>query len=126
VPELRPAQKVVEIAPPHTTLPAPTAGASSATFERRCGWVDNPTPANWWLVDRDGEWEVGIQGGYQAEGEMPDFGANWVATNAGFHGYGCACVSAIVDPAKKRVLRYRQVQVLPIDRCTRDRKLPRR
>ena len=36
--------------------------------ERRCGWLQNPTPANWWLVDRDGEWILGVQGGYQAPG----------------------------------------------------------
>jgi len=24
--------------------------------QKRCGYLDNPTPANWWLTDRDGEW----------------------------------------------------------------------
>ena len=27
------------------------------------GWLQNPTPGNWWLVDRDGEWTIGTQGG---------------------------------------------------------------
>jgi hypothetical protein len=26
--------------------------------EKRCGWLVNPTPANWWLVDRAGQWTV--------------------------------------------------------------------
>ena len=73
---------------------------SAARPSRRCGWVDNPTPANWWLVDRDGEWTIGVQGGYQADGDMPDFGSRWVETN-GHHGYGCACMVATVDAATK-------------------------
>ena len=91
----------------------------------RCGWFSNPTPANAWLIDRDGEWTIGIQGGYQAEGEMPDFGANWVETNV-HYGYGCACMSMRVDQAKKRVIEYRKVQVLPLSRCKKDGKLPPR
>src|SRR5262245_27275010 len=123
-PSAAPPPAVVEAAP----SAAPSAagpGPSSAKFARRCGWVDNPTPSNWWLVDRDGEWEIGLQGGYQAKGEMPDFGANWVETN-GHYGYGCACMSVMADNAKKRVIEYRQVQVLSINRCKKDGKLPPR
>ena len=36
--------------------------------ERRCGWLQNPTPANYWLIDRDGEWTLSAQGGYHAPG----------------------------------------------------------
>jgi hypothetical protein len=32
-------------------------------FETRCGWFSNPTPANIWLYDRDGDWTIGVQGG---------------------------------------------------------------
>ena len=74
---------------------APAAPAS----ERRCGWLHNPTPANWWLVDRDGEWLLGAQGGYQAPGmdEMPDMtSAGWVETN-GHYGHGCACMDVTVE-----------------------------
>ena len=63
--------------------------------EKRCGWLINPTPANWWLGDRQGEWELGVQGGYQAPGkdELPDMSARgWVETN-GSYGYGCACLT---------------------------------
>jgi hypothetical protein len=94
-------------------------------FVRRCGWVDNPTPANWWLTDRDGEWVIGVQGGHQAEEGLPDFGNDWVETNV-HHGYGCACMEIVADPRTRVVERVRDVRVLPIDRCRRDGHLPRR
>ena len=37
--------------------------------ETRCGWFSDPTPANASLYDRDGEWIIAVQGGYQAEGD---------------------------------------------------------
>ncbi|APR76776.1 Putative exported protein precursor [Minicystis rosea] len=107
---------------PETSAPAKQ---SPAKPERRCGWVDNPTPANWWLTDRDGTWDIGIQGGYQAKGDLPDFGAKWVETN-GHHGYGCACMDVEVDRAAKRVIEVHAVTVLPIERCRKDKALPRR
>src|SRR4030095_381063 len=61
-------------------------------FETRCGWFSNPTPANASLHDRDAEWIIGVQGGYQADGDWPEFGSGqWVKTN-GNYGYGCACM----------------------------------
>jgi hypothetical protein len=39
--------------------------AVPALAERRCGWLENPTPANYCLTDRDGEWTIGVQGGYR-------------------------------------------------------------
>ena len=41
--------------------------------EMRCGWFSNPTPGNASLYDRDGEWIIGVQGGYQADGDWPAF-----------------------------------------------------
>ena len=60
--------------------------ANSVSIERtsavRCGWFENPTPANAWLTDRDGEWNLGLQSGYQAEGNWPEFEpSDWVRTN---------------------------------------------
>ena len=46
--------------------------AAAPAPERRCGWLQNPTPANYWLIDRDGEWTIGAQGGYQAPGHGRD------------------------------------------------------
>src|SRR5687768_1799225 len=81
--------------------------SAQRTPERRCGWLQNPTPANWWLVDRDGEWILGVQGGYQAPGMdgMPDMSARgWVETN-GHYGYGCACMSVTTSRRTGRVTR---------------------
>ena len=103
------------------------AGPSPAGTERRCGWLHNPTPANWWLVDRDGEWLLGAQGGYQAPGmdEMPDMTtAGWVETN-GHYGHGCACMEVTVDRRTRRVSRVHSATPIPLHRCQADRALPR-
>lgn len=131
-----PSAPVVEVAtvevPPASAAPLPETApplSSSATgdpgFERRCGWVDNPTPANWSIIDRDGEWVIGVQGGFQAEGDMPDFGSDWVEQN-GHYGYGCACIEARVDPKTKHVLEIRRATKLALARCRTDKRLPRR
>jgi hypothetical protein len=74
-------------------------------------------------VDRDATWEIGIQGGWQSQGDMPDFGGAWVETN-GHYGHGCACMKVRVDRAGKRVLEFRDVKVLPLARCKQDKALP--
>lgn len=30
--------------------------------ETRCGWLENPSPANMWLIDRDDTWAISVQG----------------------------------------------------------------
>lgn len=96
--------------------------------ENRCGWLVNPTPANFWLVDRDGEWLIGAQGGYQAPGmdETPDFTSRgWVRTN-GNYGYGCACLRVSTDARTRRITRIHSAQSIPLARCRADRRLPPR
>jgi hypothetical protein len=107
-------------------LAAVVAAAAAQAAERRCGWWENPTPANAWLTDKDGEWIVGVQGGHQADGDWPDFSAReWVKTNVNY-GYGCACLDVEVDRATKRVLKIVRAQARPLAACRRDRALPRR
>lgn len=105
----------------------PTALAA----ETRCGWLDNPTPANWWLTDADGEWTLSLQGiGDRDSGFFdapwaeapPD---QWVETN-GSYGYGCACFEGTVDPANGWATRVTSLTPLPLDRCDRDPALPAR
>jgi hypothetical protein len=99
----------------------------AAAPQTRCGWLQNPTPANWWLRDREGEWTLGVQGGYQAPGmdEMPDMSAGgWVEVN-GHYGYGCACMSVTVDRASGRVTRIHSARPVPLRQCRADRRLPR-
>ncbi|HEY5720745.1 MAG TPA: DUF4087 domain-containing protein [Allosphingosinicella sp.] len=102
--------------------PKPIAAAG-----RRCGWLHNPTPANWWLVDRDGQWILGTQGLEPVAGmdDMPDMSAGeWVETN-GSYGYGCACIDMEVDPATGDVLRISNAAPRPLAQCRSDRKLPK-
>ena len=93
------------------------------TASIRCGWFDNPTPGNAWLMDRDGEWVIGIQGGYQAEGEWPTFtNSQWIKTNGGY-GYGCACLKVIADQKTREVSRIISTRAVPLSQCRRDRAL---
>ncbi len=104
-----------------------SAAAPPAQTERRCGWLQNPTPGNFWLLDRDGEWLLGAQGGYQAPGmdDMPDMTtAGWVEVN-GHYGYGCACIDAVVDRSSRRVTRLISARPVPLRQCRADRALPR-
>ena len=101
------------------------AANSSDQFETRCGWFSNPTPANASLHDREAEWIIGVQGGYQAEGDWPDFSSGqWVETN-GHYGYGCACMRVRVDRRTQRVIEIESARVRPLSVCRRDRSLRR-
>src|SRR3712207_8863861 len=78
--------------------PVPAGAPAAQESVTRCGWFENPTPANGSLLDREAEWIVGVQGGHQAEGDWPSFGkGQWVETN-GHYGYGCACLRLRADP----------------------------
>ena len=103
-----------------------THGAdASARAETRCGWFDNPTPANASLHDREGEWVIGVQGGHQAEGDWPEFGPKqWVETN-GHYGYGCACMRLRVNRETHEVLAIESARARPLSACRRDRALKR-
>ncbi len=92
-------------------------------FEIRCGWFENPTPANASLFDRDGEWIIGVQGGHQAEGDYPDFKPEqWVKTN-GEYGYGCACLRVKVDRETRKVLEIKSSSARALAVCRKDRSL---
>ena len=108
-------------------LLALAAAAPQSRPETRCGWMQNPTPANYWLVDREGEWLIGAQGGYQAPGmdEMPDMSTRgWIETN-GHYGHGCACMTVTTDRATRRITRILSARPVPLRQCRADRRLPR-
>ncbi len=93
-------------------------------FETRCGWFSNPTPANAWLDDREGEWIISVQGGHQAEGEWPVFKrGQWVRTNAGSYGYGCACLKVRVNHQTREVLEIKTATARPLAACRKDQSL---
>lgn len=98
-----------------------SASAASAV-ENRCGWFVNPTPANAWLTDSQGQWIIGTQGGQQADGEWPDI-RDWVATN-GSYGYGCTCMRVTTNSREKRILVIHSTRPLPLSKCRNDAALP--
>lgn len=101
--------------------------SAAAITDRRCGWLSNPTPGNWWLFDGHGEWILATQGGDRAAGfdDMPDMStAGWVETN-GHYGYGCACMTLTHHPNTLQVARIAAVRPKPLKQCRADRKLPR-
>ena len=95
--------------------------------EKRCGWLSNPTPGNWWLRDRQAEWTLGTQGSEPVPGmdDLPDMSTKgWVETN-GSHGYGCACLTVTTDARTKEVTRIISGGPVPLRQCRADRRLPR-
>ncbi len=101
-----------------TILPGLTAAA-----EKRCGWVDNPTPGNWWITDKDDTWFINTQGKFQIDEQsmqhLNPSTKDYVKTN-GNYGYYCACLTVDVDKSKKRVVKIYEATQLPISRCEND------
>ena len=97
-----------------------------ALAEERCGWLENPTPGNWWLKDARGLWIISAQGGPYAEGveKLPEPAPDrFVATN-GHYGYSCACVSGTFDDHAERMTRLDASRMLPLSVCRGDKALP--
>lgn len=100
--------------------------ASGAWAENRCGWLQNPTPGNWWLTDRDATWIIMAQGGFEADGMdlIGDISAgDYVATN-GNYGYACACMDVMTDTESTRITMIHSFRQIPISKCSRDSALP--
>jgi hypothetical protein len=119
-----PAETAAAEAAPAPAAVEPVRATRPAGGKRRCGWLSNPTPANWWLTDAEGQWILGTQGADQAPGmdEMPDMStAGWVETN-GHYGYGCACMTITAD-SDGRVTRVSDAAPKPLKQCRADRKL---
>jgi hypothetical protein len=94
--------------------------------EKRCGWLDNPTPSNFWLKDKNGSWLISEQGGFFAEGDVPDMDiSQFVVLNGGSYGYGCICLTVTTDKKKKRILKIFDSKQLPLKTCLEDLSLPR-
>lgn len=103
-----------------------TATAANAQ-ETRCGWYENPTPANHWLTDGVRQWIIGAQGGFQARGidriGDPSRG-QWVPTHPnGSYGYGCACARVRSDRRNGRITQIYSWRSVPLAQCRNDRRL---
>ncbi len=117
---MRPFQNASRLLP--STLFAACLMGTPAHAEQRCGWLQNPSPGNWWLADRDGEWEIMLQGGQAAPGwdDLPDLTRNWGSTNGRPYKYGCACLEVAVNRETKRVVRVWSGRALPRATCQND------
>ena len=101
------------------------AAGSAQAAENRCGWIENPTPGNWWLTDAEGQWTMMTQGSYEAAGmdTIGDISAgDYVATN-GNYGYACGCMRVDTDGEGviTRIYSFRQI---PLGKCESDGALP--
>jgi hypothetical protein len=95
--------------------------------ETRCGWLQNPTPANWYLRDKDGTWTISLQGGYQAGGmdNIPPLDdSEYVKTNVNY-GYACACLDVVADRDRMRITIIQGGEQLPLSTCREDPNLPK-
>ena len=101
----------------------PAHGAQRA--QNRCGWYDNPTPQNFYLIDGAGEWILSEMGRHEASGDWrPAFKeSDWVLSGNGSYGYGCACASVIVDKGDRRIVRVLSSRVRRLSACYSDKTL---
>lgn len=94
--------------------------------ETRCGWLQNPTPGNWWLDDADGSWTIMSQGGGDGPAGMdliPDISErDYVRTN-GNYGYACACLSVETDDSEESITGILSFRQLALSKCENDRNL---
>ena len=104
--------------------------------ENRCGWIQNPTPGNYWLDDSEGMWVLMTQGSDEEPLGMENFPdistGDYVASN-GNYGYTCGCIQAETerstdsqDSAVGRITAIYGVKLLPLKKCLADPALSRR
>jgi uncharacterized protein DUF4087 len=102
-----------------------TRAAEAPGFERRCGWISNPSPGNWEFIDKDGIWGIADQGGddHVLDGlpdNLPSGKRWWVETQSGGYGYGCMCLNAKERRKEKRFLKIDGGRSRPLAKCRKD------
>ena len=101
----------------------PSLGASAT--EKRCGWIVNPTPGNWWLTDSQADWIMATQGDDRDPGmeHVPDISAHDFVKTNGEYGYACGCMDGDYDAKTHRVLKITGFTQKTIDACKKDKAL---
>lgn len=104
--------------------------ALSFAAETRCGWLDNPTPRNWWLQDKDKTWTIMTQDPDRPDGPegmelIPDLAEGDFVEVNGSYGYACACMSVETD-GNERITKILSVRQLKIAQCQGDKALESR
>ncbi|MCM2292793.1 DUF4087 domain-containing protein [Allorhizobium sp. BGMRC 0089] len=96
-----------------------------AAPQKRCGWIVNPTPGNYWLNDAQGSWTILTQGSPDEPDGMDKIGdlstGQYVRTN-GDYGYACACmkVDTLTENGVQRITAIYSFQQLPLKQCQTD------
>lgn len=100
--------------------------APMASAETRCGWLENPTPGNWWLIDREDTWTIMAQGGYEADGMdlIGDISAGDYVRENGDYGYACACMDVVLDRDASRIAVIHSFRQVRLSKCRNDKALP--
>lgn len=100
---------------------------SAQAVETRCGWIDNPTPANWWLTDADGTWTISVQGGYSISDKSWDnmtkaISGQFEAYNGKNYGRYCGCIVGTFS-TENDVLTVQSSSAKPLSACKNDKKI---
>lgn len=109
-----------------TVLALAAVSTAAEAAETRCGWLQNPTPGNWWLNDADGSWTMMTQGSdYELDGmdRIPDISEGDYVRTDGNYGYACACLKVDTDEDEGRILAIYSFRQLPIAQCANDEAL---
>lgn len=100
---------------------------ADAKVETRCGWIVNPVPGELSLIESETtSYEIGTQGGYQAQGDIKNFPSDqeFVAFNGPNYGYYCGCITGKYDLNKSRILSIVGSQAKLLKACLEDPKVP--
>jgi hypothetical protein len=100
----------------------------AAATERRCGWLANLTPGDWWLVDAERTWVLSAQGDDNAVtiavmDRVPGFDPDQFVSTGSYYGYGCACLTVATDSATGRISAIASSKRLPLATCEADASL---
>ncbi|AXA38965.1 DUF4087 domain-containing protein [Rhizobium leguminosarum] len=103
-----------------------TIAANAQAAETRCGWIENPTPANWWLEDAENTWTIMTQGDDAGEVQgmelISDISEHEYVRTNGNYGYACACMSVETD-GKERITKILSFRQLKLAKCRADKAL---
>lgn len=112
-----------------SALPMARCQERTSILERRCGWLTNLTPGNWWLVDGDRTWVLSAQGESSVAVNtvmdmVPLFDPEQYVSTGTDYGYGCTCMTVTTDGAQDRILGIASSKREPLARCQADPSLP--
>lgn len=99
----------------------------TSILQRRCGWLANLTPGNWFLVDADAVWTLSAAGEEGPEilavmDMVPDFDRAEYVSTGDYTGYGCICMTVSTDGS--RITAIASVRREPLATCKADPFLP--